>query len=105
MPSSDASVGMWATDCGRNRRTQVPGFLVHLVLLRLSDEPNLIEIGLPIASLQTGEVAENRTSNSSVLEKAHSPHRVLYPHHSMHGSARRCYGRGRLRFPMGTSDF
>jgi hypothetical protein len=28
MLSSDASLGMWATDCGR---TQVPGFLMHLV--------------------------------------------------------------------------
>jgi hypothetical protein len=28
MLSSDASLGMWATDGGR---TQVPGFLVHLV--------------------------------------------------------------------------
>jgi hypothetical protein len=28
MLSSDASLGMWATDC---RRTRVPGFLVHLV--------------------------------------------------------------------------
>jgi hypothetical protein len=28
--SSDACLGMWATDCGR---TQVPGFLVHLVFV------------------------------------------------------------------------
>jgi hypothetical protein len=36
MLSSDASSGMWATDCGR---TQVPGFLVHLVLINILHYP------------------------------------------------------------------
>jgi hypothetical protein len=33
MLSSDASLGMWATGGGR---TQVPGFLVHLVRLKIT---------------------------------------------------------------------
>jgi hypothetical protein len=54
MLSSDASLGMWATDGGR---TQVPGFLMHLVLFVVaSTKPRLL----------TGVHASNFTSETQL---------------------------------------
>jgi hypothetical protein len=47
MLSSDSSLGMWATDGGR---TQVPGFLVHLVNIPV------ISLSNQMYSLQNDEI-------------------------------------------------